>query len=164
MEQVLTHIILEQTNTLFHNVSTMLKTCDMAVLFSNMPIWKHVYHMLHSCDRWFINPNHYEEPPFHEPDLNSLEYPNEKVLSRGELILYFESIKVKIFDYLENLTDDQLSDYPSNCSYTRMALILGQFRHLYAHLGNINATTVIATGEWPRVVGLDGDLSDSLFE
>ncbi len=42
-------------------------------------------------------------------------------------------------------------------------MILGQFRHLYAHLGNINATTILRTGQWPRVVGLEGDLSPLLL-
>ena len=33
---------------------------------------------------------------------------------------------------------------------------MGQMRHFYAHLGNINATPIIETGKWPRVVGMSG--------
>ncbi len=32
--------------------------------------------------------------------------------------------------------------------------MIGQMRHFYTHLGNINATTIIATDKWPMVVGM----------
>ena len=38
----------------------------------------------------------------------------------------------------------------------KVRLIMSQFRHFYAHLGNINATTIIETNQWPRVVGITG--------
>ena len=164
MSNELVQIIKEQTEILLHNAKTMLLTCNMEYVLCDMPIWKHAYHMLHSCDRWFINPERYEEPPFHEQGLNSLDTPSEKVLSREELISYFDSIKAKVFQYIESLNDDMLSANPDGCNYSRLALVLGQYRHMYAHIGNINATTIIETGQWPRVVGLDGELSDVLFE
>lgn len=32
--------------------------------YCQMPLWKHIYHTLHSLDLWFINPRdaHYKEP------------------------------------------------------------------------------------------------------
>lgn len=33
---------------------------------------------------------------------------------------------------------------------------MGQMRHFYCHLSNINATTIIETNKWPRVVGMNG--------
>ena len=33
------------------------------------------YHALHSADKWFINPNVYEEPPFHEAGMDNPENP-----------------------------------------------------------------------------------------
>lgn len=71
------------TENLFQNASICLQTCDMDFILCGMPIWKHAYHMLHSCDQWFINPNEYKEPPFHVPNLNSLEFPVKK-LCRGK--------------------------------------------------------------------------------
>ncbi|MCL1963978.1 MAG: DinB family protein [Firmicutes bacterium] len=164
MSRALVQIINEKTTVLFHNVETMLQTCDLLYILCDMPIWKHAYHMLHSCDRWFINPEHYTEPAFHEPDLNSLDVPSEKALSRELLLDYLASIKAKVMQYLEDLTDERLAENPEDCPHSRLALILGQYRHVYAHLGNINATTIIQTGRWPRVVGLEGDLSKGLYE
>jgi len=160
----LVNTIREQTVTLLFNMSTAIKTCDMDAILCDMPVWKHVYHVLHSLDRWFINPVEYQEPPFHEVDLNSLDIPSGRVLIREELLSYFETIKNKLYLYLDALTDDMLCEKPSGCPYNRMALVLGQFRHLYAHMGNINATTILATGKWPRVVGMDADFSKGPYE
>ncbi|MCL2056287.1 MAG: DinB family protein [Oscillospiraceae bacterium] len=161
----LTQIIKDQTVILLHNVHTAILTCDLDYYLCDIPIWKHIYHMLYSCDKWFINPERYTaEPDFHEPGLNSLNECGGTPLSRETLLNYFEHIRRKTLDYLSNLNDDQLPQNPDGCKHSRMALILGQFRHLYAHMGNINAVTIIETGNWPRVTGLDGNLSDSLFE
>jgi hypothetical protein len=89
---------------------------------------------------WLVNPERYDEPPFHRPGLNSLDVPvedGEALLSRGELLDYFGAIRGKVFPYLESLTDEMLAEKSEACAYSRMALILGQYRHLYAHLGNI---------------------------
>lgn len=164
MSKILVDEITEQTKIFFHNIETCLNTCNMDYVFSGMPIWKHVYHTLHSIDRWFINPEQYEEPPFHEPDLNSLYVKSEKVLTKTELLAYFETVRTKIMDYLCTMTDDKLCEKPDNCEYTRIALILGQYRHTYFHMGVINATTINETGKWPRVVGMDGDFTRGLYE
>ena len=58
--------------------------------------------------------------------------------------------------YLDSLTDDMLYEIPPDCTDNRLLLIISQFRHFYAHLGNINATTIIETNEWPRVIGTSG--------
>ncbi len=164
MERQLTQVILEQTEILLHNVNTTLQTCDLDFVLCEMPVWKHLYHALHSLDRWFINPQRYDEPPFHEQDLNSLDIPSERTLSREELAAYYHQIRQKIQQYLNGLTDDMLYEKPEGCKHTRMALILGQYRHLYCHIGNINCTTILRTGKWPRVVGLEGDLTAGLYE
>lgn len=52
-------------------------------------------------------------------------------------------MRTKILCYLDGLTDDGLYDIPTGCTSSRLGLILSQFRHFYAHLGNINATTII---------------------
>lgn len=164
MGKGLVNIIKQQTAILFHNVKTAILTCDLDYVLCEQPVWKHVYHALHSCDQWFINPQKYEEPPFHVPGLNSLDIQSTRVLSRDKLLDYYEAVNTKISDYLDSLTDIMLYDNPEGSPYSRFALVLGQFCHLYAHLGNINCTTIIQTGQWPRVVGLDGDLSKGLFE
>lgn len=62
---------------------------------------------------------------------------------------YLAAVRTKILCYLDGLTDDGLYDIPTGCTSSRLGLILSQFRHFYAHLGNINATTIIETNRWP---------------
>jgi len=125
-----------------------------------MPTWKHVYHMLHSLDLWFMNPRDkdYQEPPFHIPDLNNLDVPSEKGLARAELTGYYAEVQIKILQYLQGLQDQDLIEKPPGCEYTRFTLILAQIRHLHTHMGMIMGFIVEATGLWPLVVGLEGSL------
>lgn len=161
MSTELVHTIKLNTQVLFTNASIMLQTCNLDFILCGMPVWKHAYHMLHSCDQWYINPNEYTEPEFHEPNLNSLDIPSERKLSRGELLEYLEKISNKISTYLDNLTDTMLYEIPAGCVSNRLGLILSQFRHFYAHLGNINATTILETNQWPRVIGTSGKCGKS---
>lgn len=161
MKNELVDAIKLNTETLFVNADIMLQTCNMDFVLCDMPVWKHAYHMLHSLDQWYINPNVYEEPDFHVPGLNSLDIASDKSLSREELMNYLADIKTKIMDYLAVLTDESLMDIPEGCKINRLGLIISQFRHFYAHLGNINATTIIDTNQWPRVVGITGKCGKS---
>jgi hypothetical protein len=156
--------ITKQTEIFFHNLETCINTCNYEYVLCGMPVWKYMYHTLHSIDKWFINPMQYNEPPFHEPNLNSLDIKSEKVLTKSELIIYYNSVRAKILQYLDLLEDGMLYKKPEGCSYTRIALILGQYRHTYCHMGNINCITIIETGKWPRIVGMDGDFTKGLYE
>lgn len=156
MQRELVETIRKSTEIMFHNFYVTLVTCDMDYVLCDMPIWKHCYHTLHSCDQWFINPTKYTEPAFHEDGLNSLDYMGKKVLSRELLLTYFEEVKSKIMHYLDGLKDADLYTIPDGYTHNRLECIIGQMRHFYAHLGNINATTIIETNQWPRVVGMSG--------
>ena len=170
----LTDFILPRVNVTFHNIETMLRTFDPEAELFGMPLWKHAYHLLHSCDRWFVNPGRYDEPPFHTPGLNSLDDPVfEPHLSREDLLAYHAQIRAKCLAYLETLRDEDWvrdlesrawTQAPERRSWAPIELLLGQFRHIYAHLGNINAVTMQQTGRWPRVVGLEWQISDELWE
>lgn len=161
MESELINALKQNTKVLFTNANIMLQTCNLDFILCDMPIWKHVYHMLHSCDQWYINPNEYTEPNFHEPNLNSLDITSERSLSRDKLLQYLSSVQEKIMNYLDTLTDEMLYDIPTGCKSNRLGLILSQFRHFYAHLGNINATTIMETNQWPRVIGTSGKYGES---
>ena len=158
----LVNAIRSNTNYLFESADIMLQTCNMDFVLCDFPIWKHVYHQLHSCDRFFINPTQYTEPDFHVDGLNSLNESSEKVLSREELLQYLEKVRIKIMRYIDSLTDEMLCEVPPGCKSNRLSLILSQYRHFYAHLGNINATTIMETNKWPRVAG--GSVHEGLYE
>lgn len=156
MERQLVETIKASTEIMFHNFYVTLITCNMDYILCDMPIWKHCYHTLHSCDKWFINPMKYEEPDFHEEGLDSLDYIGDKSLSKEELLVYFARVKSKIFAYLDGLNDANLYENPEGYKHNRLECMIGQMRHFYCHLGNINATTIIETNKWPRVVGMSG--------
>lgn len=85
------------------------------VMFTNADI------MLKTCDQWYINPHEYTEPDFHEPNLNSLDIPSEKVLSKEELARYLDAIRTKILAYLDSLTDEMLYEIPNGCKHNRLS-------------------------------------------
>jgi hypothetical protein len=152
-------------DVVFCNVRACLLTCDMDVLFAGIPIWKHVYHTLHSLDRCFINPEIYTEPPFHQPNLNSLSFKSEGfILSKNMLLEYYEGVKTKIYGYLDSLDDELLLQIPEKCENDRLMLILGELRHLFLHIGLINAVTVINTGKWPFMGGYYPIDDDRIWE
>lgn len=125
--------------------------------YCEMPLWKHVYHMLHSLDLWFINPRdkNFTEPLIHEKDLNNLDAFTEKKITRDEINQYFRDISTKIKNYVLITKDEELLIAPENCEYTRFTLILSQFRHLHSHMGMIMGFIIEDTGNWPRVLGLE---------
>ena len=126
--------------------------------YCGMPLYKHVYHMLHSLDQWFINPRRYEEPAFHIPNLNNLDVATDMALSREQLHTYFLQVSKKTEDYLDTLTDSQLLEQPEGCEWTRFTLILGQHRHLHSHMGMLMGFIIAKTGLWPKVIGLTGEM------
>ncbi|MEY7999754.1 DinB family protein [Clostridium sp. Mt-5] len=156
-----TEIIKDQTKRALWSVDNVMNCVPDEYLNKNyckMPLWKHIYHTLHSLDMWYINPRKYSEPPFHIKDLNNLDVHTNKALSRNELKHYYQSIEKKINQYLNNLTDDILLTKPENCEWTRFTLILAQHRHLHSHMGILMGFIIAETGLWPRVIGLEDDI------
>jgi len=129
--------------------------------YDGIPMWKYLYHMLYSMDRWFINPDdpNYRPPEFHTEGLNDLNIvPDEQqIVSRFAMDRYFGQIKAKISAYLAELTDRELSNCPVGCKYTRFRLILGQFRHWHRHMGLVYGFLVQDTGKWPYVLNMEGE-------
>lgn len=78
--------------------------------------------------------------------------PCSVVLSDEQLLEYLDRIEKKTLQYLASITDDMLYDKPEQCRYTRMELILRQFRHISFHTGMLNGQTAISTGQFPMWV------------
>ena len=133
--------------------------------YDGIPMWKYLYHMLYSMDRWYINPSDpdYRDPAFHTPVLNNLNVVPEEgeTLPRETVTEYFAHIKDKITAYLDTLTDDMLGDCPQYCSMSRLRLILGQFRHWHRHMGLVYGFIVEDTGKWPYVLNMNGEYPGS---
>ena len=82
----------------FLNIRTSIKAYDRDALCCGAPCWRWVYHALHSADKWFINPNKYEEPSFHEEGMDNPDNPTSVVLSDEQLLEYLDSIEKKTLD------------------------------------------------------------------
>lgn len=169
LQNTMKEIMLDQTKRALWEVSNVIDCIPDELWnreYCQMPMWKHVYHMLHSLDLWFINPRDkdYTEPPIHEPGLNNLDIHSDKTLTRCEIDAYFSTIEVKIIDYLTCLEDDTLLQKPVDCEYTKFTLILAQYRHLHTHLGMIMGFIIDDTGKWPRVLGLESRFPEGEFE
>lgn len=125
--------------------------------YCEMPLWKHVYHTLHSVDMWYINPLDYDEPPFHTKDLNDLDVKTAGFLSKELMKEYYIQIKGKIISYLDELNDEMLLESPPKCPYSRFILILAQHRHLDMHVGMLMGYVIAGKGLWPRILGLQSE-------
>lgn len=128
--------------------------------YDEIPMWKYLYHMLYSMDRWYITPYDasYQSPPFHTETMADLNVvPQEERLERGQLEDYFDRIREKIQAYLQELSDDMLTETPENCNISRFCLILGQFRHWHRHMGVIYGFLIQDTGKWPYVLNMFGE-------
>lgn len=157
IEKSLIEIITEQTRILFLNIQEVFNAISedqMNKFIFDAPLWKHIYHMLHSLDQWFINPFDYENPDFHKYGMNSFEIITEKILAKEDLITYFIEIEKKILNFLGRLNDTSLIETPENCSFTKMALILAQYRHVMYHVGFITSILHITEAKWPKYVGI----------
>ena len=134
--------------------------------YCEMPMYKHVYHTLHSLDLWMINPRDvfFKEPDFHIPDLNNLDIKTDFILSRQTMEDYLRKTEMKIMDYLADLDDEKLCEKPKNCEYSRLTLILAQFRHLHTHMGMLKGFIIDDTGLWPKILGLESPFPEGDFD
>ncbi len=159
-KKVLAEVIVNQTRRALWEVKNVIDCVPDELWdkkYCEMPCWKHIYHMLHSLDLWYINPRDkdYTEPDIHEKDLNNLDAISCRCLSKEEINSYFFATEKKIEAYVAALSDEELSTKPQDCEYDRFTLILAQFRHLHSHMGMIMGFIIADTGLWPRVLGLE---------
>ena len=168
-ENPLCRAIREQTKRALWEIDNVF-SCIPAALsdqrYCDQPLWKHVYHTLHSLDRWLINPCDpaYEEPPFHEAGMNDLNAAVGRGIGRDRMEAYRAQVSRKAADYLASLTDRTLNERPEGCEHTRFTLILAQHRHLHTHMGMLMGFIAAETGLWPRVLGLAGAFPQGEYE
>ncbi len=144
----------------FLNIRTSIQTYDPDALCCGAPCWRWAYHALHSADKWFINPFVYDEPSFHEEGMDSPNNTTNVTLSDEQLLEYLDKVEKKTLDYLDTLTDEMLYEKPEKCPYTRMELVLRQYRHLSFHTGMLNGQTAVLTGQFPMWVSETSQYAD----
>lgn len=152
-------ILTELTERALWEVRNVLRcTADSGLWekpYGGAPVWRHVYHMLHSLDQWFINPLGYQEPAIHGESLNDLDLELDvPPLSPTVLEAYLAQIADKTRAYLRDLSDAELTARPEGIPYERLALMVGQMRHLHTHMGMLMGFIIAERGEWPMVLGM----------
>lgn len=90
----LTDIITDQTERALWEVKNVIDCVPDEYWdkeYCGMPVWKHIYHMLHSLDLWFINPRDkdFKEPSIHVENLNNLDVVSDRHLERAEIDAYY---------------------------------------------------------------------------
>lgn len=158
-------VLRDMTYGLMDNFRRTILTCDLNSKLYNQPLWKHIYHAMYWFDYWCCTPQNFVSADFHCNNLHSLDIKSDIIVTQEDLLNYFEIIKSKTTDYLESLTEEKLNEVVENCDgKSRFECVLGQFRHVAFHLGNVNAMTINDTGEWPYVSAREKDYLQDLFE
>ena len=159
--------IKDQTEINFINIRDQIEVAELEFVFDGVNGSRYIFHYLHSMDRFFINPVSYVyegEKLFGIPEnLSVISSEREGyvedtsiVISRDKLFAYFEYIKNKIEVYFDGLTSEELLQKPEGNEYTRLELILGQFRHQLWHVGLSSAITFEGKKIWNEFTGLNG--------
>ena len=172
MEEIIRQIKNQQEIN-FINIHDQLIMADLNTVFDAENNSRYIFHYLHSLDRFFINPCDYVyegEKLFGIPENLSVIDPKRDgyvadtsiVISQKQLLDYYDYVKAKIDAYFETLTSEQLLQKPDGCEYTRLELILAQFRHLMWHVGLSSAITFNSKHEWNAFTGLSA-LNKKLF-
>lgn len=172
MEEIIRQIASQQKIN-FINVKDQILTADLETVFDDENNSRYIFHYLHSMDRFFINPMDYvyegeklfgiqENLSVIDPKREGYVSDSSIVISREQLLKYLDYVKAKIDSYFEKLTLENLLQKPEGCEYTRLELILSQFRHLMWHVGLSSAITFTTKKEWNSFTGLSA-LNKRLF-
>ncbi len=156
-----------QTEINFINIRDQIEDAELEAVFDGVNGSRYLFHNLHSMDRFFINPVTYVyegEKLFGIPEnLSVISAAREGyvddtsiVICREKLLAYFEYVKSKIEKYFDELTGQELLQKPEGSEYTRLELILGQFRHQMWHVGLSSAITFEGKKIWNEFTGLNG--------
>lgn len=148
-------MIKNQTEILFQNLKNCIEAANLSQTVDSIPNWRYIYHTLHSLDKWYINPTEYTEPDNFEQGTASFDKPCGNVLSKEQLNGYADKVFAKIRSYLDEMSDHKLVEKPLQCQYTRLELILGQFRHVMCHVGIIMGAALVSGDNCPEYIGLD---------
>ncbi len=162
----ITKIIKEQTDVLFANVYEQIKNADLTCMIESVNNSRFLFNMIHSMDKYFINPYDYDYSPAYELTGIKEEYSiisesregyifdPDYVVPREQLLCYMDLVKEKIHIYLDDLTDEALYQKPDGCPYTRIQMILAQYRHSMFHCGMSEMVTFDNTGKWLEYSGI----------
>lgn len=159
-------VIANQTEILLKNINIAIKNADLESELDDLNTSRFLFHTLHSLDKWFINPASYKYDANSSGGISeclSVTASSEldfspavgTVIPRKNLEKYGTFVTEKIREYVKNLTDDKLCEKPEGCKFSRLELILGQFRHVMCHVGILSAMNAQCGSGWLEYFGLE---------
>jgi len=156
---MISNSIRRQSKQIFHNIENIFNAVteeSISSIIGVFPVWKQIYHLLHSMDQNFINPTNFSEPDFHTKNLNIIFLDTGDPLSFGQLFKYYKQVRAKLEAYLQGLNDTTLEETIRfrDMELTRLELLLAQFRHIFYHVGYLHCCLKLLNGETPEYAGL----------
>ena len=159
-------IIKDQSDILLRNMYEQINRAELSGMVDNVNNSRILFHMIHSMDKYFINPFDYSYDEVYkltgidekysiisESREGYIEDP-DYVISKEILSAYMDFVKEKINRYLDNLNDEDLYKKPEGCKYTIMQMILAQYRHSMFHCGMSEMATFDNRGDWLEYTGI----------
>jgi len=70
---MLENSVKNQSKQIFKNIEILFETIpenEFNTIKGGFKTWKHFYHLIHSLDKYFIDPSNYNEPIIHKKNLN----------------------------------------------------------------------------------------------
>jgi hypothetical protein len=156
---MLANSVKNQTRQIFQNIEILLDAVpenEFDAIKGGFKTWKHFYHLIHSLDKNFIDPDNYIEPVFHKKSLNTIDIEDENILTKNEIKKYYKDVKFKTLEYINRLNDEILAEEINfnKMKFTKLELILAQLRHIFYHVGYLHCCIKIEKGETPEYIGL----------
>ena len=149
----------QQSIQIFKNIESIFDVVTDGNIGSRIgvfPVWKQLYHLLHSMDKNWIDPSDYVEPAFHVKNLDIIFLESDTALDRDTLYRYFIQVRERLETYLAGLDDAALERKIRfrDLELTGLELILAQFRHIFYHIGYLHCCFKLLHGETPEYAGL----------
>jgi hypothetical protein len=156
---MLTDSVRNQSRQIFQNIEIVLDAMPAEEFSSRkggFATWKHLYHLIHSLDKNFIDPSSFAEPDFHRPNMDIIYLDTEPALTKSQVEAYYRAVRDKVQGYLEGLTDAKLEEVVSfrDLKLTRLELILAQLRHVFYHVGYLHCCLKMERGQTPEYIGI----------
>jgi hypothetical protein len=151
--------IKNQSIQIFQNIEILFDTIpenEFDSLKGGFKTWKHFYHLIHSLDKNFIDPNNFVEPEFHKKNLNIIYLNDNNNLSKDEIENYYRNVKNKLQNYIIALNNETLEEkiFFNEMCLTKLELIMAQLRHIFYHIGYLHCCIKMEKGETPEYIGL----------
>jgi uncharacterized damage-inducible protein DinB len=131
-------------------IEKTIRTCPKKVWdmkSGKWPVWQHLLHVVAAWD-YFVPGNPTHLPPPLTSGMAELENAERYVIPKGPVINYMNEVLAKVFRFLDNLTDEELSQInekisPEDCSVSFARTLSMIASHPLYHLGFVDAALLI---------------------